>query len=513
MAPSLGLSAALLLHALLLALPCPRPASAAAGECNINDLVPARVQGNDIFAPDCAILTANGSVCSTTALACEDPAMVMVRQHVCLDGEWHWPPQPQFCDHWNGCVFDWPHTLTCAGPFNYGAGGRTPTKLPRRLDPRLKSVTVTNVGMTGTRPLTLILPQLEHLNLSFNAITALPPFELQQPTLRSIDLSFNQITEVYGTSLPMGRILKSLNLQGNDIQRYSSTAIDGAIGSCTTEIGRESDLTFNVPHCKLSTSLETAGGTLQQCVLPKCSNVYQGRQVLDCETLSSGVGSKSYSVSERCDETLDCFDGSDERRCAGFLQLRSAVSPVFDNGLCSDILPDFFQRTYAISGGLVRVPLARSGVISLGFAELVFPIVPGDEPPLSVDASSSLISSATLEAAFEEDSIVFDVLYTLAGSSGEPPVRCRVEFWTRENDTFPTSRMTTEPGVAPQEEPSASASLGASVGAAVGAVAAVVCIGVVVFVLYSRRRTQQKADERLSILAPPTPRHLILAVC
>lgn len=125
--------------------------AATGNECDIRDLLSSGI--DLLLAPNCSAKTPHNAYCNTTESACISSSQVMVRQHVCLDGEWRWPRQPQFCQPWNTCEFVWPDELRCRGPF-LGEPSQRPTRMPSLVDPGLKRVTVTHLGLTVFHDLT-----------------------------------------------------------------------------------------------------------------------------------------------------------------------------------------------------------------------------------------------------------------------------------------------------------------------------------------------------------------------
>lgn len=152
----------------------------------------------------------------------------MVKETLCVDGLWLWPNTPEFCAVWDDCVFTPPDELRCQSrqpPNNY------PSRLPERLDPRLKVISATFYKLKRHKP-TTFLPNIEHLNLSHNEITELTPLGLQQTTLRVLDLSENNITYINSVDLPTAGKLDELYLQGNPIKGYSVLAMVAAMSRC-----------------------------------------------------------------------------------------------------------------------------------------------------------------------------------------------------------------------------------------------------------------------------------------
>lgn len=148
--------------------------SIAQESCHINALVS---EQSSTFAPDCPVVTPHGGRCRLDGALC-DTHFGMVLEGICVDSEWHWPDDPEFCAFWQGCVFTPPYELHCTGSSDKSHEDG-PGRLPTRMDPRLRIVSANFLNI-NRHIATTRLPRLQHLNLSHNIITELANFALQQ---------------------------------------------------------------------------------------------------------------------------------------------------------------------------------------------------------------------------------------------------------------------------------------------------------------------------------------------
>jgi hypothetical protein len=411
----------------------------------------------------------------------------MVLEVICVDSEWHWPEDPEFCPGWQGCTYTPPYELHCKGR----AEG-LPSRLPNYLDPRLTIVSA-NFYRINRHKTTTRLPRLEHLNLSHNVITELTTLALQQTSLRVLDLSFNKITYISSAHLPTSGTLDQLYLTGNTIQEYAPLALYSAMSRCQTANANESDAvaSFNMvleaPGCEFALDVGVGRGSsdLLYCVTTRCEPTLQAVPFEACDSQNI-VSKKNYELRTRCDSIVNCASGEDEAACQGTMELENIVGAVA-HGVCG-VIVNFFQSSYTLRYGVVAIPLTETGRITLGVDIFTFAV--DRSQAIQEFTADDIFRSASIEAAFVDDRFIAIVNYSLA--SVPESQTCTVSYLL--NPVQATSGSTS---LAPITSASSGASPQAAAAAAAGgATAGLVCLCLLLILIFRRRSRSTRELER-----------------
>lgn len=445
-----------------------------------------------------------------------------------MDSEWHWPKEPEFCEAWRGCVYTPPYELHCTGP---GPIPGFPSRLPERLDPRLKKVSA-NFYDINHHPGTII-PRLEYLNLSHNVITKLSRLALQQTTLRVLDLSHNNITHISSFHLPTSGTLDELILTGNNITAYTPLALYSAMSRCrssqantTEDVILSFGMVLEAPGCKLevdagyesAVSPALPSGRIY-CVKPRCDENLQASLSEPCDTREPALSLETYALPARCDSIQDCAAGEDEAFCQGNLELKE-LQDEGAFGVC-EALATYIVPTYAIRYGVCTIPLTSTArKLFYGAESLIIPL--GVFPQLPLIGSVSNQFTALIEAASRGNRLRISVNYTLSTVSNETVLRCSLKYIlssstdpgilsTALQDQTPSAAepVTTQAPGTDRRQNESIATAAIIVGAATGAL---LLLLISAYIALSRRRASRRRH-RLDRLAPLISEALIAQVC
>jgi hypothetical protein len=505
-----------ILHLLLLVcLTLLLSAASAQRNCDLSDLITDKA---DDYAPSCSAVTANGARCRVDPTACTSEHKIMVEESLCVDGLWLWPDTPEFCEVWGDCVFTPPYELRCQSrqpPRDF------PSRLPERLDPRLKVISATFYKITKHIP-TTFLPNIEHLNLSHNEITELMPLGLQQTTLRVLDLSENSITSVNSVDLPTAGRLDELYLQGNPIQGYSVLAMVAAMSRCLDVPVEEEDqaiastgMVLEAPGCRLRVaSGHTPGESpgFVQCITLDCNADVQDNIEGECKTAGS------YSLPNRCDTIHDCPDSSDEANCQDDVHLTGFRESSGDVGLSNfcRAFGGYIEPRYDLRYGLATFPLTPDGrIIFPGVQNLVLPLGMAQVAfTFTFDDPGRFVQSLAARGSFADETFEFYINYTII-TLPDVLLSCTLLYSLGRGPSTATKDTTADPVTTPfsgMVEPAREGSGGLPlVPVVAGCLAALLLCLSLGFVLWRKRRAYFHSL-RLDNLAPRTPKHVLESV-
>lgn len=277
---------------------------------------------------------------------------------MCVDGQWRWPRDASFCStQWGSCTWDYDASaVTCIGNSETVGYDRP----PRTFDVSLKHLTLT--GFSDMTKVSLngvgLLASLLTVNLTRNAINYIfRDVFIAMPQLQVLDLSHNHLEELDPYAFSQMGNLHALYLQANKLTRLAAVAPLALSAALNLDPGESAaGLT---PLLRMDDGLCTLVPDARQ----SANGAVMTRYEVACEpsaldgpvpTYTCGEGMASIGASRLCDGIYDCADGSDERRCAGFAELRP-LPPGTDQSC--EVFAQGFLRRYSISNGVMGLPI------------------------------------------------------------------------------------------------------------------------------------------------------------
>lgn len=335
----------------------------------------------------------------------------MVRAHVCRNGQWEWPDQPEFCQQWQNCRFTPPDALYC----NNNGIGNGKNRLPGLLDHRLKDVTVVGYPSIERHTIRGSLPNIVNLNLSRNAIKDVALYVLYGRPLRVLDLSHNRLREIRAQILPPYGSLREVYLEGNPLKAYSPVAFAPAMGGCAPALPNGSvpraltDRNIEAPECKLEYAAAVFNLSPLKCVTADCDSPIQPRPRLLC-----GDGPQDFSLVTRCDGVHDCRNKEDERDCSGTFAQVGQVNLNATGALFCVQMDNLLAQRYTITHGLMLLGLTSLGKARLATDHAAIPLVSDGYPFVFQDGD---VRTGNLQAAFAYGTVSSNVLSILINGS------------------------------------------------------------------------------------------------
>jgi hypothetical protein len=365
-------------------------------------------------------------------------------------------------------------------------------------DERLRHLTLTGFSDLTTVSLNGgLVTSLLTMNLTRNAINyVFRDVLIAMPQLQVLDLSHNRLEELDPFAFSQVGSLRALYLQGNDLTRLAAVA--------PQMLSVTLDLNLGATAAGLTPLLQMDAGLC--ALVPDARPAATARYEVACEpsaldgplpTYACGGGMASIYATRICDGVDDCADGSDERRCAGFAELRPLPPGTDPN---CEIFVQGFLRRYSVRNGVMGLPV-QSILIDADTAILIYDNGTYD---YQYEGLPQFVIKEMVGQGFflPDDENVFRINYRTVFVNDGGTLDCTA--------TFDVVTVAPTPPPTPDVATSSSSGvpLAAPIGGAVGAITLVLGLGALLL-LWQRRRTDEL---RKQLAAPVVPCEVALAV-
>lgn len=420
---------------------------------------------------------------------------IMVRDFLCVGGQWLWAPNARFCPQWQGCEWEG-FALRCNGD----GVGNTLFKAASNLDARLRLITISNRRTLRVLPdfFTTGLSDLRTLTITNTSLARIHAGALSSLSrLESLNLSGNLLTYLDSNKLPPYNNLDYLDLRNNSFQRpgFAPAALQAAMSTCAPTINPRVLYTDD-DMCTMYTDQ-------RGCQLVNCTAAAQNVVHQSCD--ATNATAPVIETTQLCDGEYDCPNRIDELYCQAEIKILTTIggniSPEqeFCNSVAGDVLPDF-RGSYGLGVISLKVGsfverLYRVSATIFDMGQLL--------QPSSEDANVSFVSvNSTGNGGFFTFRLVSDSTVI----SRRCPIVITPYTGLASSPITTMAQTTTQPAV---QSSQISKRLDASATTILASLISVACV--IFLVVWAITRCRRRRAERTKANADPaTVRHIIL---